>query len=103
MLFWYNSNFRAQTSVALRLLKSVEALGCRAMPSDIGMLVKVQTHFGLARKKNADDVHHCCRDQKPISYTTSGRSKRQLLWGAVVQQRAHSAAGRWPQLAGSVS
>ena len=38
---WYNRNYRAQTAAALRLLNSVEALGERATPADVGMLVKV--------------------------------------------------------------
>lgn len=44
-MYWYNANFRAQTNVALRLLRGVEALGGRATPADIGMLVKVTSLY----------------------------------------------------------
>jgi len=40
---WYNTNYRAKTAAALRMLDTVELLGGRATPADIGMLVKVCT------------------------------------------------------------
>lgn len=48
-MYWYSANFRAQTNVALRVLRGVEALGARATPADIGMLVKVTMYtYGAA-------------------------------------------------------
>jgi hypothetical protein len=41
-LKYFNTNFRAQTNDALRVLRAVEALGGRATPEDIAMLVKVR-------------------------------------------------------------
>ena len=41
-LKYFNTNFRAQTNDALRVLRAVEALGGRATVEDIAMLVKVR-------------------------------------------------------------
>jgi hypothetical protein len=54
-LKYFNTNFRAQTNDALRVLRAVEALGGRATPEDIAMLVKVRSLF-----QTTHTVHFVC-------------------------------------------
>jgi hypothetical protein len=44
-LAYFNRNFKAQSNTAIRVLRTVEALGGRATPEDIAMLVKVRLPF----------------------------------------------------------